>query len=409
MRDLFLLDPDVVFLNHGSFGACPRPVFERYQAWQRELELRPVEFLGRRSDELLAWSRGCLADYLGAERDDLVYITNTTTGINAVARSLRLQPGDEVVTTDHEYGACDITWELVCRRAGARYVKQALPLPLPPDPAEEIWRGVTPRTRVLYLSHITSATALILPVAELCRRARHAGILTVIDGAHAPGQLALELDALGADVYVGNCHKWLCAPKGAAVLHVHRERQLDFDAAVISWGYSGQVTGHTSFDGYLGSSPFVRRHQWQGTRDIAAFLSVPAAIELQRELRWDEVRRRCHDLALETRDRICELTGLEPIGPADSFAQMVAVPLPPCAPEALKAALYDRFRIEVPITTHGDLQLIRVSFQAYNATADADALLHALKTLLGEPDSPFRVRDARRHRRTGAATDVGDA
>ena len=389
MRELFLLDPDVVFLNHGSFGACPRPVFERYQAWQRELERQPVELLGRRSAELLAQSRASLAGYVGADPDDLVYITNTTTGVNVVARSLALRPGDEVLTTDHEYGACDATWELVCRRTGARYVRHPLPLPLTDRAADVIWGGVTPRTRVLFLSHITSTTALILPVAELCRRARDAGILSVIDGAHAPGQLPLDIGAVGADVYIGNCHKWLCAPKGAALLHVRPEHQLDFDAVVISWGYCGQVSGHTSFDGYLGSTPFVRRHQWQGTRDISAFLSVPAAIDFQREHRWDQVRRRCHELALQTRDRIGELTGLEPVGPDDSFGQMVAAPLPPCDAAALKAALHDRFRIEVPITTHGGRQLIRVSLQAYNSPADADALIDALRVLLAEPGSPF--------------------
>jgi isopenicillin-N epimerase len=392
MRDLFLLDPEIVFLNHGSFGACPRPVFEQYQRWQRELERRPVEFLGRRSADLLAWSRGCLAALLGTGPDDLVYISNTTTGVNTVARSLALRAGDEVLTTDHEYGACDNVWEWACRRAGARYVKQPLPLPLPAakEVVEIIWAGVTPGTRVLYLSHITSTTALILPVAELCRRAREAGILAVIDGAHVPGQLPLDLAALDADVYIGNCHKWLCAPKGAALLHVRPEHQLDLDAAVISWGYSGQVSGHTSFDGYLGSTPFVRRHQWQGTRDIAAFLTVPAAIDFQREHGWENVRRRCHALALETRDRICALTGLEPICDDDAFAQMVAVPIPRCDPEALKAALYDRFRIEVPVTVHGERHLLRVSFQGYNDAADAEALVQALRSLLGEPGSPFR-------------------
>ncbi len=385
MRDLFLLDPEVIFLNHGSFGACPRPVFEAYQGWQRELERQPVELLGRRSATLLAEARARLAAYLHARADDLVFITNTTTGVNAVARSLRLAADDEVLATDQEYGACDNVWRRACEAAGARYLRRPLPLPLPADPAEAaeaIWSGVTPRTRVLYLSQITSTTALILPVAELCRRARAAGILSVIDGAHVPGQLELELEALGADVYIGNCHKWLCAPKGSAFLHARPEVQPRLDAAIVSWGYSATVEGHTSFDGYLGSTPFLRRHQWQGTRDLSAFLAVPAAIHFQREHRWGEVRRRCHELARRTLERLGALTGLPPISAETGYAQMVAAPLPAgVVPEALKAALEAR-RIEVPVTTHLGQSYVRVSFQGYKTEADADALLGALAELI---------------------------
>jgi isopenicillin-N epimerase len=385
MRELFLLDPEVIFLNHGSFGACPRPVFEVYQAWQRELERQPVEVLGRRSASLLADARARLAALLGARADDLVFITNTTTGVNAVARSLRLEAGDEVLATDQEYGACDNVWRRVCAAAGARYLRRPLPLPLPNDPletAEAIWSGVTPRTRVLYLSQITSTTALILPVAELCARAREAGILSVVDGAHVPGQLELALDALGADVYLGNCHKWLCAPKGTAFLHARPEVQARIDAAIVSWGYSETVEGHTAFDAYLGATPFLRRHQWQGTRDLSAFLAVPAAIDFQRQHRWAEVRRRCHELAQRTLERLGALTGLPPIGAGTSFAQMVAAPLPASVvPEALKAALEAR-RIEVPITTHLGASFVRVSFQGYNTEGDADVLLAALAELL---------------------------
>jgi isopenicillin-N epimerase len=395
VRDLFLLDPGVVFLNHGSFGACPRPVFEVYQALQLELERQPVEFLGRRSAVLLEAARARLAELVGAGRDDLVFVTNTTTGLNAVARSLALElaPGDEVLTSDHEYGACDRLWQLACERAGARLVRVPVPLPLPDRAAlvELLWSGVTDATRVLTLSHMTSTTAVVLPAPELCARARRRGILTVIDGAHVPGHLPLDLAALGADVYVGNAHKWLCAPKGSAFLHVRPEHQARFDATVMSWGYCAGVVGHTSFDGYLGRTPFVRRHQWQGTRDLAAFLAVPAAIDFQREHAWDEHRRRCHALAIETRDRCGALTGLPPIAPDDAFGQMVAIPLPPCDPEALKDALYDRFRIEVPITVHAGRPLLRPSFQAYNTGRDADALVDALRALLGErgPGAPF--------------------
>src|SRR5438128_7728237 len=207
MREEFLLDPEVVFLNHGSFGACPRPVFERYQAWQRELERQPVEFIGRRLHGLLAQARAVLGQYLHADADDLAYVSNVTTALNIVARSLPLEPGDEILTTDHEYGALERTWIFVSEHRQARLVIQKLPVPLsdPAEVVEAVWAGVTPRTRVLFLSHITSPTAVKLPIAALIARARSAGIWTVVDGAHAPGQVDVKLTELGVEFDGGNC------------------------------------------------------------------------------------------------------------------------------------------------------------------------------------------------------------
>jgi selenocysteine lyase/cysteine desulfurase len=224
LRGEFLLDPEVVFLNHGSFGACPRPVFERYQAWQRELELQPVEFLGRRVRDLLTEARAPLADYLGVGVDDLAYVSNVTTALNIAARSLPLRPGDEILTTDHEYGALDRTWTFVAEHTGARLVIQKLPTPMsdPDEVVEAVWAGVTPRTRVLFVSHITSPTAVTLPIEALIARAKAAGIWTVVDGAHAPSQVDINLTDLDVDFYGGNCHNaglaetrngCLCAPK----------------------------------------------------------------------------------------------------------------------------------------------------------------------------------------------------
>jgi isopenicillin-N epimerase len=385
MRELFLLDPNIVFLNHGSFGACPAEVFAVYQSWQLELERNPVEFLGRRSGGLLEQSRQALGQYLGARADDLVLVPNATTGVNTVARSLALRPGDEVLTTDHEYGACDNAWEHVCRRQGARYVRAHIPLPLrAADFAATLWARVTERTRLIQLSQLTSSTALIFPVAEICKRARASGVLTLIDGAHAPGQLPLDLATLGADFYAGNCHKWLCAPKGAGFLYVRPEHHELLDAVVISWGYSTTIQGHTGFEAYTGRAPLVRRHQWQGTRDIAAFLAVPAAIEFEKKHDWPRVQRDCHALAIRTAERVAALTGLEPIGADEDFAQMVAMPIPVCDADALKRTLYDSYRIEVPITSFGSQLFVRASWQAYNTEADAEALLDALACLLAD-------------------------
>ena len=206
LKEYFLLDPNIVFLNHGSYGATPKPVFEAYQKWQLRLERQPVLFLGRELNQLMLEARQALGNYLNADADELVFIPNATHGVNIIAHSLRLQPGDEILTTDHEYGACDYTWDFVCSKNGARYVHQPIPLPVHTreEIVEQFWRGVTPQTRVIYLSHITSATALRLPVEELCRRAREAGILTVVDAAHSPGQIPVNLSTLGADVATGH-------------------------------------------------------------------------------------------------------------------------------------------------------------------------------------------------------------
>ncbi|MEJ2737902.1 MAG: aminotransferase class V-fold PLP-dependent enzyme, partial [Anaerolineae bacterium] len=308
LRDQFLLRPGVVFLNHGSFGACPRPVFEAYRAWQLALQRQPVEFLARRFQELMHGARAALGAYLGAAPDDLVYVPNATTALNVVARSLPLQAGDEVLSTDHEYGAIDRTWRFVCARRGARYVNHPLPLPLESTPqvVDTIWSGVTGRTKVLSLSHVTSPTALILPVEELVCRARQAGILTVVDGAHAPGQIPLDLSAIGADFYAGNLHKWVCAPPGSGFLHARREMQHLLQPLVVSWGWQSDTPG---------PSRFVDEQEWQGTRDIAAYLSVPAAIRFQAEHDWPAVRDRCHALVQYARRAIAAVTGLPPICP----------------------------------------------------------------------------------------------
>lgn len=381
MREQFLLDPDIVFLNHGSFGACPQPVFETYQNWQRELERQPVEFLGRRFEELMAGARRSLGEYLGCQPDDLVYFPNPTTAVNMVVRSLDLGPGDEILTTDHEYGAMDRTWRFICKQTGATYIRRSIPLPVTThdDLVDSFWEGVTNQTRVIFVSHITSPTALIFPVKKICRRARGAGILSIVDGAHAPGQIPLNLEGIGADVYTGACHKWMLSPKGASFLYAREEVQERLDPLVVSWGYE-------SDPGFGSGNRFIDYHQWQGTRDPAPFLSVPAAIEFMQANNWDLVRESCHELAMNTLQRINALTGLPSICPPEGgwMGQMAAARLPEVEPRKFQKALYDRFLIEVPITSWNDQHLIRVSIQAYNTQADMDVLLGGLADLLGK-------------------------
>ena len=379
LRDLFLLDPNIVFLNHGSFGACPRTVFEEYQRLQRELERQPVLFLDREHRGRMAAARARLAEFVGADADDLVFVANATTGINIVARSLRLEPGDEILTTDHEYGAIDRTWAFIAGKRGARIVRAEIPVPVADssDMVEAVWSKVTGRTRVLSISHITSSTALTMPIEPLIRRAREAGIFIVIDGAHAPGQIPLSLDELGADAYVGNCHKWMLAPKGAGFLHVRRDVQPLLEPLVVSWGWESEMPG---------PSRFVDHHEWQGTRDPAAFLAVPTAIEFMRDNNWDTVGASCRELRRAAVRSICGVTGLDPLcveGSAwDWNAQMASLPLPTDDGEGLNARLYDEHRIEIPIVRWKGQWLIRISIQAYNTEDDITALVQALKGLL---------------------------
>jgi isopenicillin-N epimerase len=325
LKDKFLIDPEVIFLNHGSFGACPRPVFEVYQNWQLELERQPVEFLGRRALTLLAEARSKLGAYLGCEAEEVVLFPNPTTAINMVVRNLDLQSDDEILTSDHEYGAMDRTWQYICKKTGAKYHRQTIPLPVTNQEAfvQTFWEGVTARTRVIFLSHITSPTALIFPVREICQRAREAGIVSIVDGAHAPGHIPVDLPALGADIYTGACHKWMLSPKGSSFLYARKEVQAWLDPLVVSWGYDADP-------GFGSGNKFIDYHEWQGTRDLAAFLSVPAAIEFMERNHWDYVREGCHQLAVTARQEINALTSLASICPEEGgwLGQMVVARLP---------------------------------------------------------------------------------
>jgi isopenicillin-N epimerase len=349
VRDLFLLDPTVVFLNHGSFGACPKPVFEAYQGYQRELERQPVEFLAleRTFGERLDVARSALARYLGADVANLTFAPNASTALNTVIRSLELGPDDEVLLGDAEYGGMEILWEFVAARTGVRLVRR---------PFSELEPG--PRTRIVFCSHIEWISGRVNDLRPVVEAARAAGALSIVDGAHAPGQIPLALDELGADVYAGNCHKWLCNSRPSAFLYARPEVQDMIEPLVISWDY-------------VDGASFPERHRWQGTLSPCAYMTVPHAIDFQAEHDWPSVRSRCHDI-LAAAD-----FGLEPL--TDDYVQMRGYRLPAGTDgKALKLTLYDHYRIEVPIVDTQDDWTMRVSVQGYNTPDDLDALRVAL-------------------------------
>lgn len=385
MRDLFALDPAVCFLNHGSFGACPRDVIAAQRALQDEMEAQPVAFCAHAAQSKRhRASRRALAAEVGAHPDDLVHFVNATQGLNAVAKSLDLAPGDQILTTDHEYAALKKTWAQVCRDTGAEVRQVTVPLPLTSEAAftETVLAGIGPRTRVLFLSHITSPTALLFPIERAVAEARARGIWTVIDGAHAPGQIPLDLDALGADAYAGNCHKWLMAPKGAGFLHVRRDRQAQIRPLVISHGW----TADAAEPGPFGNTGFIDQMEAQGTRDATAWFAMPAALDFRRAHDWPAVITRCADLATRTAERVAEMTGLPPLSsPAFRAPQMAAMRVPDCDTVVLHDRLLAVHGIEIPVIRWRDRCLVRLSVQGYVTEADCDRLAAALAAEFGLP------------------------
>jgi isopenicillin-N epimerase len=377
-RSLYLLRPSITFLNHGSFGACPGEVFERWQAWQREMEEQPVEMLAleRRFTDLMKTAREALGRYLGTDARNLVYQPNSTTALNQVARSLRLEPGDEILGNDHEYGAMEKTWRFIAARSGARWVAAEIPVPVgdPQEVVERIWSRVTARTRILFVSHVTSATALTMPVAELCRRAREAEILSIVDGAHAPSYVeGLDLEAIGADFYAGNCHKWLSAPKGSAFLYARPEVQHLVEPLVISWGWESGASDRDRF---------VAESEYQATRDPSPALTVPAAIDFQARHDWPAVRDSCRALLEEARQTVTPITGLDAVAPRGWYSQMCTFALPPCDVREVKRQLYAEHGVEIPVFLWHDRPYFRISIQGYNTREDVDRLAAGLKAVL---------------------------
>lgn len=380
IRPLFLLDPSLAFLNHGSFGACPRPVFDAYQEWQRLFESSPVEYHARKFYDLMREARTDLGKFINADPLDLVFVTNATVGVNIVARSLRLGEGDELLTTDHEYGACDRTWEWLRRKRGFSVRRISVPLPVTThkDMVERMTAGFNDRTKVLYISHITSPTALTFPLREICRRARERGIITVVDGAHAVGQIPLDMEEIGADFYTSNLHKWLCAPKGSAFLYARREMQPLLEPLVVSWGWEPVMEV---------DSRFIGEHEYRGTQEAAPALATGAALAFRKEHNWEKVIEGCRTLLAEARTTLRERFGFVPAAPDSDewYTQMSAFLLPEGVdgPE-LQRRLFDEHKVEIPVMEWNGRRLIRVSIQGYNNRSDLERLYDGIAAILGE-------------------------
>lgn len=381
LKSQFLLKPDITFLNFGSFGACPKPVFENYQKWQLELEAEPVQFIMINVPVYLKNSRKALAHYINCDADDLVYVTNPSYAINIIAKSIKLNAGDEVLGTNLEYGALDRTWNYYCKKAGAKYIRQPIELPLVSKEKfiEDFFKGLTNKTKAIFISQVTSTTALKFPVKEICEIAKAKSLFSIVDGAHVPGHIPLDIASLQADVYTGACHKWMCTPKGCSFLYVKKEWQHLFDPLVISWGYESIAPSHSRFLDY---------HQTQGTRDFSAFLTVPKAIQFLNENNWQQVAANCRQLAHSNYLRFCNLLHAEPLSPVtDEFlGQMCSIPLKTSQPEKLQRLLFENYKIEIPVMRQDDRILLRYSIQAFNAQQDLDNLYNALIEIIAQTD-----------------------
>ena len=380
LRDLFLLRKDIHFLNFGSFGACPRPVFKKYQEWQLLLESEPVQFIAFEGIKYLAKSRGSLAEYLGiTDPDDLVYVTNPSFAINLIAKNIPLQKGDEVLATDIEYGACDRTWDFYCQEKGAKYIRQKINLPILDKATfiEDFFRGLTSKTKAIFISHITSSTGLIFPVKEICDLAKEKGLWTIVDGAHVPGHIPLDISELKVDFYTGACHKWMMAPKGSSFLYATKEVQQWCNPLVISWGFKSVKPS---------ASTFIDYHQMIGTRDFSAFLTVPFCIEFMQQNHWDEVGENCKSMVLEASEKFYNLLDSEPLCPLNKewIGQMLSIKLNNTEPENLQKILFEKYKIEVPVMRQENDVYLRYSIQAFNKKEDLDALYNALEEIKKE-------------------------
>lgn len=377
----WMLDPTITFINHGCFGARPRSVSEIQQQWRERIEARPIELIDRRRDELLEESKRAVGDFVGAKPENFGFVSNATAGVNAVLRSLRFKPGDELVTVNHVYNAVRQVMRYVGERDGATVIEIPIGLPVsgPQELIGAIRARLSERTRLLVVDHITSPTALIFPIKEIVALCAKRGIDVLVDGAHGPGQVDVDVEGLGAAYYCGNLHKWACAPMGTAFVWARQDKQAGIHPPTISHFYGEGVAAEFA---------------WQGTRDYSGWLSAPAAIAYFERYGWERVREHNHEMARWVQAMLCERWGkygVEPTTPLDGsmIGSMTTLRLPERmrelfeTPQQLHDRLYDAFAIEVPIFDWDGAWWIRASCQIYNSAGDYERLADAVEELLG--------------------------
>lgn len=376
MKDLFLLSDDITFLNFGSFGACPKEIFDDHIQWQILLEKEPVQFITVDGYKYVRHSINVLADYLNCDPGNLIYVPNPTHAINILAKNLSLEKDDEILTTSLEYGAMDRTWDYFCKKNGARYIQHAISLPIQSKEEflYEFWKGYSEKTKIIFISQITSSTALIIPVKEICDEAKKRGLITIVDGAHVPGHIQLDLNDLNADFYTGACHKWMMTPKGSSFLFAKEEFHSQLDPLIISWGYKSISPSESIYFDY---------HQFNGTRDFTPYLSIPTAIEFMKKYNWKEVSDHCKLKVLENAPKLFSFLNTIPLAPLtkDFFGQICSAEIKTNEPENLQRLLFEKFKIEIPIMRHREKKYIRFSYQAFNKDSDIDYLIEALSSI----------------------------
>jgi isopenicillin-N epimerase len=375
-RNEWSLAEGLTYLNNGSFGPTPRAVSAARQRWIDEIESDPHDFLVRQLGPRLGEVRRRLAEFVGTSADNLALVENATVAMNIAAASVELKPGDEVLANDHEYGAVLRLWQRVCQRAGATLVVQPLAVPIERSGAvvDELFSAVTQRTRILVVSHISSPTAIVFPLEAICRRAGELGIITCVDGPHAVAMVDVQLDRLDCDYYTASCHKWLCAPLGTGFLYVHPRRQQAIEPALVSWGRTLEGDAASWRDEF----------NWIGTRDPSPFLAVPAAIDFLGKVGLDGFRQRTHGLAAYARGQLASSLGATALVPDDPqwYGSMLSMRLPEGEGEPLQRALWERYKIEIPIVSWQGMRLVRPSCHLYTRREDIDLLVKALEELL---------------------------
>jgi len=384
VKELFNLNPEIIHLNHGSFGACPRPIFETYQNFQTQLERDPVSFIKEEGPALLEKSKSSLATYLHANAQDIIYVPNPTTAMNTVIKNLELNQGDEILSTNQEYGAIENTWEYYCNQKNAKFVKAEIPMPFnsKEEFLEVFWNSYSEKTRYVFLSHCTSTTATIFPIKEICKKAHELGLITIIDGAHIPGHIDFNLKTLGADIYTGALHKWLLAPKGSSFLFVTSKLQKQMDPLIVSWGYDPKKKSASYFQDY---------HQFNGTRDFSAYLCTPACLKFFDDNDWEDKKKECRDILREAIPEFSDILNSGLTCPANEqfLGQMLSFPIKHDNSDELQSLLRNKYKISIPIMTSPLGTFLRISYQAYNKKEDLSALNQALREIFQEKRHAF--------------------